>query len=286
LERAAKLIEEQKQTQERLQKELAEAHAAAARAAEEAKAREDALKADLAEKNAALAETRKSLAQLQADYEAAQEALRTADAAFAAERAQLQAIIRQVNSELHEAMVLAKHMREVALKAKRDAAGSVSPSKFAELIAQLEEMKSQLSVIAKDFLHEKSTNAWLNRKLDKNSRQLELERQFLPLLRKVKGPVGPKVKGSAEEGAKRSKDATQLAAQAPQNTQMPALGPASPQKLRMSQSMGALQDQTRASTAGGPLPGARSSGFADDQSRFASSLGFASSNGQGTPQRG
>merc|ERR1719454_1850382 len=120
----------------------------------------------------------------------------------------MQATIRKVQSELQEAIVLAKHLRETALKAKRDAACSVSPAKFAELIAQLEEMKNNLSVLSKDCAHEKETNAWLNRQLDKNKRQLELERQFLPLLRKVRGPVGPKVRGEKEETTKRLKDAT------------------------------------------------------------------------------
>jgi len=70
-----------------------------------------------------------------------------------------------------------------------------------------------------------------------------------------------------------------------QTTMPPLTTGASPNKLRMSQSMGALSDG-RAMTAGGPLAGGRSGGLQDDQSRFASSLGFAGSNGQGTPLRG
>lgn len=279
LERARKVMEEHQQQQEKLEKELREAKERAAREASAAHAREEALKAELADTKQKLAETMTSLADLSLEFEAAQEALRRADEAFASERNKLQGIIRQIGSELQEAMILAKHMRETALKAKRDAAGSVSPSKFAELVAQLEGMKSQLSQYAKDCAFEKETNAWLHRKLDKNSRQLELERQFLPLLRKVRGPVGPKTKVAGENGAKRSQDATQVAVQA---TNMPPLG-ASPGKMRMSQSAGALTDN-RAATAGGPLNGGRSTGFLDDQTRFASSLGFANS-GQGTPIR-
>jgi len=285
LERARKLMEEQQKQNDKAEKELKEAREAAAREASAAKAREEALKAELTETKAEIAKTKSELAQLFLDYEESQEALRRADEAFSQERNQLKAVIRQVNSELHEAMVLAKHMRETALKAKRDAAGSVSPAKFAELIAQLESMKGQLSVLAKDCANEKESNSWLMRQLDKNKRQLELERQFLPLLRKVRGPVGPKVKGQKEDdGPRRSKtmDATQL--QAPHTTMPPLAAGSSPNKLRMSQSMGALNDLR--ATAGGPLPGGRAGGLLDAEARFASSLGFASSNGQGTPLRG
>lgn len=282
LDRLTKQMEEHQKTVDKLEKELRDTKEAAAREASASKAREEKLKEELALTKTTLYDTQATLKQLEMDYEASQESLRKADEAFAAERLSLKGVIRQVSSQLHEAMVLAKHMRETALKAKRDAAGSVSPSKFAELIAQLEEMKNQLSVLSKDCDHKKDTNEWLCRQLDKNKRQLELERQFLPLLRKVRGPVGTKVKGTAEEGSKR-KDVTQM--QAPANAMPALLAPgASPNKLRNSQSMGALND-TRAATAGGPLGGGRTGGFQEDQNRFASSLGFAGS-GQGTPLRG
>jgi len=286
LDRARTIIEEQKTVQEKVERELRETKTAATEAAQAAKVREEVLQIELTQTQSTLGETRKSLAQISVQYEAAQEALRKADEAFAAERSSLHRVIRQVNSELHEAMVLAKHMRETALKAKRDAAGSVSPSKFAELIGQLEAMKNSLAMLAKDCMHEKDTNAWLGRQLDKNKRTLELERQFLPLLRKVRGPVGPKIgKATGDAGPVRSKDMTQLAAPAAQGQMPPLNGGASPNKMRMSQSMGALSDG-RAATAGGPLAGGRShGGFMDEQSRFASSMGFASS-GQGTPARG
>lgn len=280
LDRARTIINGHQEAMDKIQKELKEAQEKAAREAAAAKAREEQLKAELAKTKQELEKTQNLLADLQADYEASQEALRKADEAFAAERQKLQGIIRQVNSELHEAMILAKHMRETALKAKRDAAGSVSPQKFAELIAQLERMKADLSQYARDCAEEKEKNGLLLRKLDKNQRQLELERQFLPLLRKVRGPVGPQ---SQEETNKRSKaDATQMAMQAAMQSMMPALaGPGnSPAKLRMSQSAGAFFD-----TRGAAGPGGRSTGFQDDQTRFASSLGFAGS-GQGTPLRG
>lgn len=280
LERARKLMEEQAAKQSKLEREAFEAKAAAERAAELALIERTRIEKELAETNELLVHTRRSLLALQTEYEASQEALRKADQAFGAERAQLQSVIRQVQSELQEAMVLAKHMRETALKAKRDAAGSVSPSKFAELIAQMEEMKSQLSVIMKDCLHEKSQNDWLSRNLDKNRRQLELERQFLPLLRKVRGPVGPKVGAEDEKNAKEAKRL-----QATQKAMPPVPAGASPNQLRASQSMGALND-TRATTAGGPLAGGRSGGFQDDKKQFASSLGFANGNSQGSPMRG
>mmetsp|Transcript_145854 Transcript_145854/g.254459 ORF Transcript_145854/g.254459 Transcript_145854/m.254459 type:complete len:627 (-) Transcript_145854:166-2046(-) len=231
-----------------------------------------AIQADLNRTQQELANVKGQLKDLQNEYDGALESLRKADQQFANERRQLQDTIRNITSELQEAMVLAKHMRETALKAKREAAGSVSPSKFAELIGQLEEMKSQLSALWKDCMKETETNDWLRRQLDKNKRQLELERQFLPLLHKVRGPVGPKMPGgqTALDGPKR-KDATAN----PQATAMPPIaGQASPNKIRMgqSQSLGAL---------GGPLGGpggGRQSAGQQDANRF-TSRDFASSNG-------
>merc|ERR1719191_2175867 len=98
-------------------------------------------------------------------------------------------------------------------------------------------MKNQLSLLAKECMNEKEAKEALLQKQDKIKRQLELERQFLPLLHKVRGPVGPKAKGQPDlDGGKRLKDATQV-------QEMPALtAGASPNKMRASQSMGALSN--------------------------------------------
>jgi hypothetical protein len=251
LENSLKTIEENEKRMKALEAELQAARDKAAQDAAEAKAREDALKAENARLQAEKADMQKNLAEMQAMYDASQEALRKAAEDFAAERNALNTLIRNINSELQEAMVMAKHMRELAMKAKREAGRSVSPEKFAELMAHLEEMKNNLAALAKELNLEKDNSAMLNRSLDKNKRQLELERQFLPLLRKVRGPVGPKAKGG------------QTLDVAPNNQAplagMPAIGQgASPKQLRGSQSLGALSN-------GGPLAGHRqSTGFQVD----------------------
>jgi len=87
-------------------------------------------------------------------------------------------------------MVLAKYMRETLLKCKRDASSSISPAKFAELIAQLESMRDSLKSLQKEHDQVKASNLDLHSKLEKNRRRLELERQFLPLIRQARGPLG------------------------------------------------------------------------------------------------
>jgi len=290
----AKSMQEMKEQMERMQRllEAAKAETVAVtreldtvtmcreKEAEAAIVREQKLKDELVVEQRNLKESQSRFAALEKDLESAHVALAKADEAFAHERATLHGVIRQVNSELHEAMVLAKHMRETALKAKRDAAGSVSPNKFAELIAQLEQMKNKMATVQKEQKASEQSSVAGAKQSESLKRTLELERQFLPLLRKVRGPVGPKVKG-AEEGGKKPKasaDMTQLQGQPPQGTMMPPLtAGASPNKMRMSQSTSALPDG-RAATAGGPLNGGRNSGFD-------ASNGFAGSD-RGAPSRG
>jgi DNA repair exonuclease SbcCD ATPase subunit len=266
LEAATKTIDEYEKRQRLLEKELQEARDKAAQESADAKGREDALKAALAAKQAELEKARNVMEDLQRQYDEAKEALQNANAVAALERAKLLNQIRTIGSELQEAMVLAKHMRETALKAKRDAAGSVSPAKFAELIAQLEEMRNQLAGLTKDWVHEREQKELLQGQMDKNRRQLELERQFLPLLRKVRGPIGPKAKGPIEEGAKK-KDLSQPV---PPSGIPPLSYGTSPNKLRASQSLGALPG---GAAGGGPLAGGRPhGGFQEDMNRFSSTL--------------
>jgi len=205
--------------------------------AADAKAREDALTAEKLRLETEKGNMQKALSDMQADYDASQESLRKVAEDFAAERNTLKGQLRNIGSELAEAMVMAKHMRELALKSKREAAQSVSPQKFAELMAHLEEMKNNLSSLMKECNLEKDNSAWLLRCLDKNKRQLELERQFLPLLRKVRGPVGPKAHG--DETLKKKEAGMP-----------PIANGASPMQMRGSQSLGALGAPA---AGGGPL---------------------------------
>lgn len=108
------------------------------------------------------------------------------------ERQAMRANVREVVNQLQQAEIMAKHMRETALKAKREAACSVPPEKFAKLMAELEEMRERLVAMGNDCDREHAGNITLVQRLEQNTRRLELERQFLPLLHKVRGPVGPK----------------------------------------------------------------------------------------------
>lgn len=276
MEKMQRLLEIAKAETVQVTRELETTQMCREQEAEAAVVREQKLKDELVVEQRNLVQSQQRFAVLEKDLETAHMALAKADEAFAHERATLHGVIRQVNSELHEAMVLAKHMRETALKAKRDAAGSVSPSKFAELIAHLEQMKNKMATVQKEQKKSEANATTGAKQSEDLKRTLELERQFLPLLRKVRGPVGPKVKGN-EEGGKKPKavqgaDMTQLQGGPPQGTMMPPLA-----SNRMSQSTSALPDG-RAATAGGPLNGGRNSGFD-------ASNGFAGSD-RGAPSRG
>merc|ERR1711957_118044 len=52
-------------------------------------------------------------------------------------------------------------------------------------------MRDRIHNLGKAYEKEAEGNSWLLRKLESNQRRLELERQFLPLLHKARGPVGP-----------------------------------------------------------------------------------------------
>merc|ERR1719343_1808211 len=141
----------------------------------------------LQHENANKEEKIQSLKQL---HEEAQAAFRRAEAEHNSEKKQLQDTIRRISSELQEAVVLAKYMRETLLKCKRDASSSISPAKFAELIVQLETTRDSLKALQRKHDQVKASNSDLHSKLEKNRRSLELERQFLPLIRQARGPLG------------------------------------------------------------------------------------------------
>eukprot|EP00747_Dinoflagellata_sp_TGD_P167789 gnl/TRDRNA2_/TRDRNA2_192900_c0_seq1.p1 gnl/TRDRNA2_/TRDRNA2_192900_c0~~gnl/TRDRNA2_/TRDRNA2_192900_c0_seq1.p1 ORF type:complete len:590 (+),score=163.23 gnl/TRDRNA2_/TRDRNA2_192900_c0_seq1:69-1838(+) len=140
-------------------------------------------------------EVQEALAALEAmrkERDELEEILRRERLEAAAEIAKLKAQMRDIASELQAALMLAKQMREAALAAKRALAGSISPEKFNELIRELEALRDRCEKIGSEYENEKERTWFLRGQLDRNRRRLELERQFLPLLRQVKGPVGPK----------------------------------------------------------------------------------------------
>lgn len=140
---------------------------------------------------------------LKAEQEA-QEALRRSERERAMDKKKHEEQLRALNAEMQQAVLLARHMKEMMIRAKRDAASSVSPAMFAELMDALERMRENLATMTRNYESEKDASAELQRQLDKNRRRLELERQFLPLLRQVRGPVGPK--NSILDGAPRKKN--------------------------------------------------------------------------------
>lgn len=150
-----------------------------------AKRRVKELEALLLERDAKIAEQEQTIRDLEA-------AMARQKQEFEDEKRRLKAQIREMAAELQRQIIFAKHLREVALKAKRDASGSISPEKMAQLIADLEDMRDRLTYLGSEADRERYQCNVLKGKLEQNSRRLELERQFLPLLHKVRGPVGPK----------------------------------------------------------------------------------------------
>lgn len=137
---------------------------------------------------------RKALAELQ------EEILRV-KAQAEADRLALIERIQLLAAELENALTSAKHMKETAVKAKREQTGCISPEKFAQLIIELEELRDQMNLIGTEKDNEKELIHSLKQQLSRNRRRWELERQFLPLLHQVKGPVGPPSRGVAKKEA-------------------------------------------------------------------------------------
>jgi len=235
-----------------LDEELAAAWAATGEREAGHRAAQEAMRADLVRSQQEISNMKGQLLDAEKELESAQDALRNASQEHENDKKEYSERIRTMGSELQQALVLARFLREEALKAKRDAATSVSPAKFAQLVAQLEDMKNELGALFKDCNTEKESNAYLRRQLDQNRRQLEMERQFLPLLHKVRGPVGPG-NSSIKKKVEKSGATTAAGAAAPGAgaggfaATPPLAGPlTSPKKLRLSQSMGNF---------GGPLEG-------------------------------
>lgn len=137
---------------------------------------------------------RKALAELQ------EEILRV-KAQAEADRLALIERIQLLAAELENALTSAKHMKETAVKAKREQTGCISPEKFSQLIIELEELRDQMNLIGTEKDNEKELIHSLKQQLSRNRRRWELERQFLPLLHQVKGPVGPPSRGVAKKEA-------------------------------------------------------------------------------------
>jgi DNA repair exonuclease SbcCD ATPase subunit len=202
--RMQKALTEVKQLESKLQKSEDE-NERLRREAVEAEARfQDALaalRAQLAEAHQQIADRDRIIAELRQELIDQAEKQRLEKEALESALSKLRAQIKELEMKLAQQIMLLKQMKDLLLRAKREAASAVSPEKFALLIADLEEMRDRLGVLSRESEIERNTAAWLKAKLGQNRRTLELERQFLPLLHKVRGPVGPKNRALEKKAA-------------------------------------------------------------------------------------
>mmetsp|Transcript_59903 Transcript_59903/g.106548 ORF Transcript_59903/g.106548 Transcript_59903/m.106548 type:complete len:522 (-) Transcript_59903:122-1687(-) len=220
------------------------------------KAEVDELKRQLAEVPALLAEKDAAYALLLKALKEAEEAVLRAKADAEAEIAALKARILELAEELRKSLGLARHLKETATKAKREATGCISPEKFAQLIVELEELRDKLGNIGTSKDSDKDALDALKLKLGQNRRRMELERQFLPLLHKVNGPVGPQ-----NRSLKKKPDPRQQAGAMQQLDNMvgPNGVPLDP-RMRHSRSAGGIDMSGQAGDRGNPM--ASTTGFA------------------------
>merc|ERR1719253_1459741 len=134
----------------------------------------------------------------------------------------------------------------------------VSPEKFSQLVGYLEEVKDRMAQMGRELDGQREESTCLKLKLMRNQRRLELERQFLPLLHRATGPLGPKSQGGGKvaQNAARPKEQQLLA-----GAELAPLGgaeqpPAAATTMRESRSTGSLPHAGGPlSRSGGPLSG-------------------------------
>lgn len=170
-------------------------------------AEEETMRAELAQLRCRLSESEANASKYLQELQEAQRRLADKDKLSADELSRLRGQIKMLTGQLDQAVILARHMRETALKAKRDMALSVSPEKFSQLVGFLEDTKDRVAQLGRELDGHREESACLKSKLMRNQRRLELERQFLPLLHRASGPVGPKSSGGGKvaENASRPK---------------------------------------------------------------------------------
>lgn len=212
-------------------------------------AEEETMRAELARVRCRLSESEATASKYLQELQEAKHMLANKDKIAQDEIDRLKGQLKIVTGELDQAVILARHMRETALKAKRDMALSVSPEKFSQLVGLLEETKDRMSLMGRELDGHREESASLKSKLMRNQRRLELERQFLPLLHRASGPLGPKSRGGGKvaENAARPTQALLAGAElAPPGTE---------QGLRESRSAGSLRNGAAPPRASGPLSG-------------------------------
>eukprot|EP00930_Biecheleria_cincta_P004453 TRINITY_DN105367_c0_g1_i1.p1 TRINITY_DN105367_c0_g1~~TRINITY_DN105367_c0_g1_i1.p1 ORF type:complete len:525 (-),score=143.15 TRINITY_DN105367_c0_g1_i1:52-1626(-) len=158
------------------------------------KAEVDELRRQLAEVPGMLAAKDAEIERHLALLKDAEERVLSAQADSSNEIERLKARILQLSEELKKSLTMAKHMKESATKAKREATGCISPEKFAFLIMELEELREKMHHVGTTKEPDRGLIDKMKLQMDQSRRRMELERQFLPLLHKVQGPVGPQSK--------------------------------------------------------------------------------------------
>eukprot|EP00927_Polykrikos_kofoidii_P065553 TRINITY_DN61293_c0_g1_i1.p1 TRINITY_DN61293_c0_g1~~TRINITY_DN61293_c0_g1_i1.p1 ORF type:complete len:606 (+),score=137.57 TRINITY_DN61293_c0_g1_i1:99-1916(+) len=119
-----------------------------------------------------------------------EDASRQERASWEVEKQSLQAAISNVTSEMQDAVLTARYLKDAAQRARRNQAASVSPEELAQLVSDLSSMRERLSTLSASYQKVSGENTALSQKLRSSSRRMDLERQFLPLRHTVSGPVG------------------------------------------------------------------------------------------------
>merc|ERR1719356_2115516 len=211
-------------------------------------AEEETLRAELARVRCRLSESEATSSKYLQELQEAQHRLADKDKLSQDEIGRLKGQIKLLTGQLDQAVILARHMRETALKAKRDMALSVSPEKFSQLVGLLEETKDRMAQMGRELDGHRDESACLKSKLMRNQRRLELERQFLPLLHRASGPLGPKSRGGGKVAENAARPTQPLLA----GTE---LAPPEGAMLRESRSAGSLHAGAAPPRSSGPLSG-------------------------------
>lgn len=126
--------------------------------------------------------------QLNAKLHSAQDALQRAQAEWENEKRALKATIREISSDLQQALSQARRMELLVQKLKKEGAGALKET-IAQLIADLQAAKNKAAIACRERDQAVENSDMLNRKLGHTQRKMELERQFLPLIHLAKGPL-------------------------------------------------------------------------------------------------
>ncbi|CAK0881663.1 unnamed protein product, partial [Prorocentrum cordatum] len=211
----------------------------------------ETMRGELARLRCRLSESEATASKYLLELQEAQHKLANKDKLSQEEIGRLKGRIKMLTGELDQAVILARHMRETALKAKRDMALSVSPEKFSQLVGLLEDTKDRMAQMGLELDGHREESASLKSKLLRNQRRLELERQFLPLLHRASGPLGPKSRGGGKVAENAARPTQAMLA----SGELPPPGAEQGATLRESRSAGSVRAGAGPPRCCGPLSG-------------------------------